>query len=62
MYQTYVLYSEKFDRIYIGQTSNIEYRLERHNKGLVRSTKHYIPWRLIYIEEYETRTETMKRE
>jgi len=62
MYQTYVLYSEKFDRIYIGQTSNIELRLERHNKGLVRSTKHYIPWQLIHIEEYETRAETMKRE
>ncbi len=44
MYFTYVLYSPKYDRIYTGHTDNMEKRLERHNLGLVTSTKAYRPW------------------
>lgn len=62
MFTTYVLYSEAFDRIYIGQTSNLTNRLEEHNAGLTKSTKHYIPWKLIYSEKFVTRKEAMKRE
>jgi len=62
MYYTYVLYSEKFDRIYIGQTHDLNVRLERHNNGLVFSTKPYLPWELIYHETFETRRESMRRE
>ena len=62
MYYTYVLYSKKFDRIYIGYTDNIYFRLKRHNEGLVKSTKAYRPWKLLYHEEFPTRTEAMKRE
>lgn len=51
MFYTYVLYSEKFDEIYVGQTNNISSRLERHNDGKVFSTKKYIPWEIIYFEE-----------
>lgn len=62
MYYIYVLYSEKFDRIYIGQTKNIPKRLIEHNTGLSKSTKHYLPWKLIYSEEFKTRSEAIKRE
>ena len=62
MYHVYVLYSESFDRIYIGQTNNISIRLDKHNQGRVRSTKPYIPWVLVHTEEYPTRTAAMKRE
>ena len=62
MYKVYVLYSSKYDQIYIGQTDDLEDRLERHNTGKSRYTKRYIPWELIYFEEYETRSEAMKRE
>ena len=61
-YITYVLYSSSSDRLYIGQTSNLPARLSRHNKKLVKSTKHYTPWKLIHREEFETRSEAMKRE
>ena len=62
MYYTYVLYSTKFDRIYIGFSANPKKRLESHNLGFVKSTKHYIPWEIAYIEEYYSRAEAMKRE
>ncbi len=35
----YILYSEKFDRYYIGQTQDFNERLSRHNSGHVPSTK-----------------------
>ncbi|MCG2715502.1 MAG: GIY-YIG nuclease family protein [Candidatus Marinimicrobia bacterium] len=62
MFYAYVLYSEKFDRIYIGQTNNISIRLEKHNSGKVNSTKAYLPWKIIYYEYFQTRSEVMKRE
>ena len=62
MFYTYILYSEKFDRYYIGQTNDLDKRVERHNNGYVRSTKAYIPWKLVYSEVFETRSESMQRE
>jgi putative endonuclease len=62
LYFTYVLYSHQYDRIYVGQSSNIEVRLSLHNKGFVHSTKPYRPWKLIHFEEFSTRIESMKRE
>jgi putative endonuclease len=62
MFYTYVLYSKKFDRIYVGQTNNLKTRLEKHNTGLIFSTKPYEPWEMIYHEEFDTRAESMKRE
>ncbi|MEW4925127.1 GIY-YIG nuclease family protein, partial [Algibacter sp. 2305UL17-15] len=35
---------------------NIENRLERHNKGLVASTKHGVPWDLIITFKVENRS------
>ncbi|MGA7160530.1 MAG: GIY-YIG nuclease family protein, partial [Bacteroidota bacterium] len=58
----YILYSQKHSRSYVGQTNNIDARLERHNKGEVISTKPYRPWVRIYYEAYETRGEAVKQE
>lgn len=33
MYYVYMLYSAILDRYYVGQTSNLEDRLKRHNQG-----------------------------
>ncbi|AFN74590.1 hypothetical protein MROS_1353 [Melioribacter roseus P3M-2] len=37
-------------------------RLERHNSGNSRSTKHGIPWEIVYFEVYPMKSEAMKRE
>ncbi len=60
---TYILYSEKHQKIYIGQTSDITNRLEYHNQiGESTYTSKYRPWALIYLETFATRAEAMKRE
>jgi len=61
-FYTYVLYSAKVNKIYIGQSSNLEKRFWEHNNGLSKYTKRYIPWEIIYKETFESRTEAMKRE
>ena len=62
MFYTYVLYSVKFDKLYVGQTNFLQMRLEEHNRGLSNFTKRYTPWQLIHYEEFKTRSEAMKRE
>ena len=62
-YFTYVIYSDKFQKIYIGFTKNLEQRLVDHN---VRARKGYTmkfrPWRIVYSEEFETEKEARIRE
>lgn len=62
MYYVYLLKSLKDNKYYIGQTNNIYKRLERHNSGLVISTKNRTPFVLIGYETYQTRSESMWRE
>ena len=61
-YFVYILYSHSRDRFYIGQTNNIELRLKRHNAGYVKSTKPYVPWILVYQEEFNSRSDAVRRE
>ncbi len=58
----YILESEKDKTHYIGQCRDIKERLSRHNEGRVRSTKSRGPWKVIYSEEYHTRSEAVRRE
>ncbi|MCR9102446.1 MAG: GIY-YIG nuclease family protein, partial [bacterium] len=52
MHYFYVLYSLKDNRLYKGSTSNLLRRVEQHNAGATRSTKHRRPFILLYFEEY----------
>ena len=61
-YFVYILISEKDGKYYYGYTSNLQERLGRHNSGLVRSTKARIPFKIHYFEEFESKTEALKRE
>ena len=61
MFYTYILQNTK-GQFYIGQTSNIENRLKRHNSGRSKFTKGRGPWQLLHYEEYNTRKEAVKRE
>lgn len=62
MFYCYILESIKNGAYYIGSYENIKVRLEKHNKGLVPSTKRYLSWKLIYTEEFKTLKEARKRE
>ena len=58
----YIIYSEKFDKYYIGQTDDVFTRLHRHNSGYEKFTSMYCPWRLEWHCEKATRAEAMKLE
>ncbi|MFC1947604.1 GIY-YIG nuclease family protein [Chloroflexota bacterium] len=62
MFIVYVLRSQSTGRSYIGQTSNLERRLQEHQAGDARYTRGRGPWTLVYKETYPTRSEAMKRE
>ena len=62
MYFTYVLWSSKIGKRYVGATDNVEKRLHEHNLGGNKFTKGGIPWILIRTEEFATKTEALQRE
>lgn len=47
---------------YIGFTEDLRKRLEKHNQGLVRSTKNMRPIELIYYEAYKSQKDALIRE
>ncbi len=58
----YILQSLKDKKFYIGETHDVEARLLFHNSGKQRSTKNRIPFKLILVEEFETRSDALTRE
>jgi putative endonuclease len=58
----YIIHSMATGRYYIGSTEEWAKRLAEHNRGKVRSTKAYVPWETVLLEEYPNRTEARKRE
>ncbi len=62
MFYVYVLKSLKDNKLYIGQTNNIESRFIRHQKGYVKSTKNRRPLTLLFFDTFDSRAEAMKHE
>ena len=58
----YILFSETRSRYYVGQTTDIDKRLKRHNRGIVPSTKEGIPWKLVLQIPVDSRSEAMQLE
>ncbi|EKE18811.1 MAG: hypothetical protein ACD_9C00225G0001 [uncultured bacterium] len=67
MFFTYVIKNEQSGKIYIGQTESVEKRLQRHN-GILKSKntsythKNKGIWVVVYMEEFESRIEAIRRE
>ncbi len=62
MYFLYILYSKNHDRYYIGHCQDIMARLARHNNRKVSSTKFYVPWEVVYTENFVSRALASTRE
>jgi putative endonuclease len=56
MFYTYVIQSLKTNQIYIGQTNDLNDRLNRHNSNRNKWTKNKGPWLLIYSKEFVSRS------
>ena len=63
MFVTYVLYAEKFHKIYIGYTSDLINRIKSHN---LLATKEYTtkfrPWIVVAVFPFECKAQAMKHE
>jgi putative endonuclease len=62
MYFTYILYSVKCDKYYIGYSADVIARLERHNAGMVTATRNCIPYQLAASKGFSTEIEARKEE
>lgn len=62
MHILYLLRSVNFSKSYVGITDNLERRLKEHNSGKSFYTKRYLPWRIIYTEEFKDFKEARERE
>jgi putative endonuclease len=61
-FYVYVIQSEKDQRLYFGQTTNVSQRLEKHNKGYSIYTKYFRPWVLFSYKKANSRTEAISLE
>lgn len=63
MFSVYILYSKKYDKIYIGYTGNLEQRLLSHNVlGTKGWTIKFRPWELLHEEKFQSKEEALARE
>jgi len=66
VFYVYVIESISTKRRYVGQTGDLKRRLEEHNSPdhnpVKYTTKQAGPWRLVYQEQYPSRSEAIKRE
>lgn len=61
-YFVYILESQKTGKYYVGQTHDLRGRLDRHNSGKNKSTKHGVHWVLVHHEKFNTRSEAFAGE
>ena len=63
MYTLYILKSKKFDKTYVGITSNLITRFHAHNTYSKKGwTKNFRPWKVIYTEQFIEKREALARE
>ncbi|MBK8712189.1 MAG: GIY-YIG nuclease family protein [Niastella sp.] len=59
MFSVYILYSAMHDRYYIGQTADLNKRIQRHNNKMEKATSPYVPWNVVGFVEKSNRSEAM---
>jgi len=63
MFAVYAIYSDKYDKIYIRASANLQARIAAHNHPNNKGwTKRFQPWRLVYSESFPTKTQALARE
>ena len=62
MFYVYILRSQTDKNLYVGYTSDLQKRIKEHNSGNNFSTKHRIPFEVIYYEAYKNKQDAQERE
>jgi putative endonuclease len=58
----YILYSQKTDSFYKGQTDDLAERINRHNNGWEKATQFGRPWKLVWKCEKSDRSSAVRLE
>ena len=59
---TYILFSAKLNKYYVGACTNLERRLYEHNIGHSKFTKLGLPWIVVWQKEFESLQEAKQFE
>jgi putative endonuclease len=62
MYYVYAIRSRSRNYIYVGLTDNPDRRIKEHNNKKESTTRPYVPFDVVTIEEHETRIKARERE
>ena len=62
MFYTYILFSIKKNKFYIGSSSNLQERLLKHNSNHKGFTGGVGDWQVVYHENYKSKSEATQRE
>jgi putative endonuclease len=64
MYHVYAIYNAQAKKFYIGQTEDLDKRLQEHNNHLLGgyTARFDGEWQLIYKEMVDTRQQALSRE
>ena len=58
----YILRSKSKGSYYVGQTDDLERRIEEHNNWEEKATRLGCPWEIVYTEAFATRSQAVRRE
>lgn len=62
-YYFYILQSKRSGKLYLGYTPDDPVsRLKKHNQGLVKATKAYIPYELIHFSAFKSKKDAIECE
>jgi len=61
-YFLYILKSSLVDKYYVGISANPQVRLQYHNTIEKGFTSRYRPWKIVYLKEYDSKSEAHKVE
>jgi putative endonuclease len=61
-FYVYIIKSLSAKKFYIGHSANPFNRLIDHNSGKVKFTKRFIPWEIVHLESFDSKSDAYKRE
>jgi putative endonuclease len=62
MHYLYIIYSQKLDQYYSGQSHDVDQRVKKHNAGKSRATHRGVPWELKRVFEFPTKRQAIQAE
>ena len=62
LFIVYIIYSHIKDKYYIGFSSNLAERIIRHNQKSKSFTGNVNDWKIVFTQEFATKTEALARE